>query len=152
MRALIQRAQRAQVTVDGEVIGRIGAGLVVLLGVGQEDTPADVKLLAEKTVNLRIFTDDQDKLNLSALDRQLPLLIVSQFTLYADCRKGRRPSFSDAAPPELGEALYEMFCAEVEKTGLQVAKGRFRSYMQVELVNDGPVTIWLDTKTLRGGF
>ncbi len=146
MRIVIQRVQRAQVTVDGAVTGAIGAGVAVLLGVGQDDTGEDVAYLVDKLVNLRIFPDDQDKLNLSCLDRKLPVLIVSQFTLYADCRKGRRPSFTAAAPPELGERLYEQFCQAVAGYGLTVAKGRFRSHMLFELVNDGPVTILLDSK------
>jgi D-tyrosyl-tRNA(Tyr) deacylase len=146
MRLVIQRALQGKVTVGGETVGAIDRGLVVLAGVGSGDGGEDVAYLADKLVNLRIFTDEAGKLNLSALDLKLPILIVSQFTLYADCRKGRRPSFTDAAPPELGEALYEQFCAAVAAYGLQVEKGRFRSHMLVELVNDGPVTILLDSK------
>ncbi len=146
MRAVIQRVQRARVTVAGTVSGEIGAGLAVLLGVGRDDTLADAAYLAQKTVQLRIFPDAQEKLNLSCLDLKLPLLIVSQFTLYGDCRNGRRPSFSGAAPPELGERLYEAFCAAVADYGLTVAQGKFRSHMHFELVNDGPVTLLLDSK------
>ncbi|TCL65261.1 D-tyrosyl-tRNA(Tyr) deacylase [Hydrogenispora ethanolica] len=148
MRAVIQRVQRAQVTVDGAITGAIGPGLAVLLGVGQDDSAEDVAYLAEKAVNLRIFPDEQGKLNLSCLALGLPVLVVSQFTLYGDCRNGRRPSFTEAAPPELGEALYEAFCSAVAGQGLTVARGRFRSHMLFELVNDGPVTILLDSKKL----
>lgn len=146
MRAVIQRVLQGKVGIAGERSGEIGPGLVVLLGVGAADSAEDASYLAEKVVNLRIFGDNAGKLNCSALELGLPLLIVSQFTLYGDCRKGRRPSFSEAAPPELGESLYEFFCSEVEKYGLRVEKGRFRSHMVVEIINDGPVTILLDSK------
>jgi D-tyrosyl-tRNA(Tyr) deacylase len=148
MRAVVQRVLCSKVTVDGELLGEIGPGLLVFLGVGAEDTHLDASYLAQKMVNLRIFEDETGKLNLSALDRELPLLIISQFTLYGDCRNGRRPSFSGAAASELGEKLYEAFCNEVAGYGLTVAKGRFGSHMAVELVNDGPVTILLDSKRL----
>lgn len=148
MRAVIQRVLRGKVVVDSETIGEIGPGLVVLLGVGVGDCEEDARYLAEKTVNLRIFADDDGKLNCSLQDLRLPMLVVSQFTLYGDCRKGRRPSFTQAAPPETGEMLYEIFCREVEKYRLTVAKGRFRSHMVVEIINDGPVTIILDSKRL----
>lgn len=144
MRVVIQRVLRGKVSVDGNAIAEIGSGLVVLLGVGVGDSEADARYLAEKTVNLRIFDDDEGKLNFSVMDLRLPVLVVSQFTLYGDCRKGRRPSFSQAAPPEIGERLYETFCREIENFQLPVAKGRFRSHMMVELVNDGPVTILID--------
>ena len=148
MRAVVQRVLRGKVSVEGEIIGQIGPGLVVLLGVGEEDGPPDAQYLAEKVANLRIFDDEEGKLNYSIGDLGLPALVVSQFTLYGDCRKGRRPSFSQAAPPETGENLYETFCLEMEHSGIQVAKGRFRSHMVVEIVNDGPVTILLDSKRL----
>ena len=148
MRAVIQRVLRGKVRVGAETIGEIGPGLVVLLGVGIDDNEEDACYLAEKTVNLRIFADDDGKLNCSLLDNRLSMLTVSQFTLYGDCRKGRRPSFSQAAPPEIGEKLYETFCREVENHKLVVAKGRFRSQMIVEIINDGPVTIMLDSKRL----
>lgn len=148
MRAVIQRVLRGKVSVGAEAVGEIGPGLVVLLGVGIGDSEEDARYLAEKTVNLRIFADDDGKLNCSLLDLRLPMLVVSQFTLYGDCRKGRRPSFSQAAPPEIGEKLYETFCREVESYQVTVAKGRFRSHMTVEIINDGPVTILLDSKRL----
>lgn len=146
MRVVIQRVSRAKVSVGTETVGEIGPGLTVLLGVGVGDTEADLRYLADKVVNLRIFEDDSGKLNLSALDLRLPVLVVSQFTLYGDCRKGRRPSFTEAAPPEISEPIYEAFCREIENYGLQVAKGRFRSHMVVEIINDGPVTIILDSR------
>lgn len=146
MRAVVQRVERSKVTVDNEVTGEIGAGLLVLLGVGNEDAEADARYLAEKIVNLRIFSDPDGKLNCSALELGLPVLAVSQFTLYGDCRKGRRPDFTSAAVPETAEKLYEVFCEAVIQSGLKVAKGRFRSHMMVEIVNDGPVTILVDSK------
>ncbi|NLW48459.1 MAG: D-tyrosyl-tRNA(Tyr) deacylase [Firmicutes bacterium] len=148
MRAVIQRVLRGKVSVEAETIGEIGPGLVVLLGVGIGDGEEDACYLAEKIINLRIFNDDDGKLNCSLKDLQLPMLVVSQFTLYGDCRKGRRPSFSQAAPWEIGEKLYETFCREVENYQLRVAKGRFRSQMVVEIINDGPVTIMVDSKRL----
>jgi D-tyrosyl-tRNA(Tyr) deacylase len=148
MRAVIQRVLKGKVVVESETIGEIGPGLVVLLGVGIGDCEEDARYLAEKTVNLRIFADDDGKLNCSLQELRLPMLVVSQFTLYGDCRKGRRPSFTQAAPPETGEMLYETFCREVEKYRLTVAKGRFRSHMVVEIINDGPVTFILDSKRL----
>lgn len=148
MRAVIQRVVRGKVTVGSEVIGEIGPGLVVLLGVGVGDSPADAGYLAEKTANLRIFNDSEGKLNCSLRDLNIPVLVVSQFTLYGDCRKGRRPSFSEAAPPEIGQSLYEAYCLEMEKLDIPVAKGRFRSHMALEIVNDGPVTVLLDSKRL----
>jgi D-tyrosyl-tRNA(Tyr) deacylase len=133
------------VTVDGDVVGRIGTGLVVLLGVGQGDGEGEVAWLADKVVGLRIFEDEAGKMNRSLADVGGAMLVVSQFTLYGDCRRGRRPSFTDAALPELAERLYERFVAKVRETGIEVATGRFREHMDVALVNDGPVTLWIDT-------
>ena len=146
MRAVIQRVLSSTVTVAGELAGEIGPGLMVLLGVGAGDTAQDAVYLAEKIVNLRIFNDTEGKLNCSALDLGLSIMVVSQFTLYGDCRKGRRPNFTGAAPPEAGEELYEVFCNEVAKYRINIAKGRFRSHMEVGLINDGPVTIILDSQ------
>ena len=146
MRAVLQRVTRASVTVDGQVIGEIGRGLVVLLGVEQDDTEADAHQLADKTIQLRIFDDADGKMNLGLADVGGAMLVVSQFTLFGDCRKGRRPSFIQAAPPELAERLYETFVAAVGVQGILVATGKFRAMMQVELVNDGPVTIILDSR------
>ncbi len=145
MRACIQRVSQAQVTVDGDVTGRIGRGLVVLLGVAQDDGPAEALWLAEKVVGLRIFADDEGKMNRSLAETGGELLVVSQFTLLGDCRKGRRPSFVAAAEPQLAETLYETFVARCRALGVQVATGRFREHMLVSLTNDGPVTIWIDT-------
>lgn len=150
MRALLQRVTRASVTVDGRRVGEIGAGLVVLLGVGAGDTSAEAEMLAQKIANLRIFSDAAGKFNLSALDVNAEILIVSQFTLYADCRKGRRPSFTDAARPEQASALVDEFRARVAELGLKVATGEFQADMLVEIHNTGPVTIWLDTADLAG--
>ena len=149
MRACIQRVSEAAVTVDGEATGRIGRGLVVLLGVGPQDSLAEVDWLSEKIAGLRIFEDEEGKMNRSLSDVGGAMLVVSQFTLYGDCRKGRRPSFTDAAPPELAERLYEAFVARVRSVGVEVATGVFRAQMQVSLVNDGPVTLWIDT-AVRG--
>ncbi len=146
MRACLQRVLEASVTVDTELVGRIDRGLLILLGVGQEDTPQDAEALADKIVELRIFEDDEGKMNRSLLDVQGELLAVSQFTLLADCRKGRRPSFVQAAPPELAERLYEAFVARVRARGVTTATGRFRAHMHVALINDGPVTIVLDSR------
>lgn len=146
MRAVVQRVIRGKVTVDGKTVGEIGRGLVVLLGVGQGDGEEDAKYLADKLVNLRIFNDDDGKFNLSLLDVAGEALIVSQFTLYGDARKGRRPSFSDAAGPDEANALYEKFCELVAAYGVKVEKGVFRAHMVVEIVNDGPVTLLLDSK------
>jgi D-tyrosyl-tRNA(Tyr) deacylase len=146
MRACIQRVSEARVTVDGEVTGRIGRGVVVLLGVGAQDGEAEVDWLAEKTVGLRIFEDDAGKMNRSLAEVGGAMLVVSQFTLYGDCRKGRRPSFIEAAPPELAERLYESFVAHAAGQGVEVATGRFRAHMLVSLVNEGPVTLWIDTE------
>lgn len=146
MRAVLQRVLRSTVAVDGQTVGEIGAGVLVLLGVGPDDDMTDVEYLADKTVNLRIFEDDEGKMNRSLLETGGAVLAVSQFTLYGDCRKGRRPGFSSAAPPELGEELYQSYCEAVRSYGVSVEQGKFRAHMQVELVNDGPVTLLLDSK------
>ncbi len=146
MRAVVQRVTRARVTVEGNVTGEIGKGLVVLLGITRDDLPADAAYLAEKLVALRIFDDDQGKMNLSVKDVGGGILVISQFTLYGDVRHGLRPSWIDAAPPEIAEPLYEYFVAEIKKRLSNISTGNFRSMMQVELVNDGPVTILLDSR------
>jgi D-tyrosyl-tRNA(Tyr) deacylase len=138
----------AHVSVAGVESGRIGRGLVVLLGVGHDDGDAEVAWLAEKIVGLRVFEDDAGKMNRSLAEAGGAMLVVSQFTLYGDCRRGRRPSFTDAAPPELAERLYEKFVAAVREAGIEVATGRFREHMTVALMNDGPVTLWIDTADL----
>ncbi|HET9994248.1 MAG TPA: D-aminoacyl-tRNA deacylase, partial [Candidatus Acidoferrum sp.] len=138
MRAVLQRVSRARVTVEGSVTGEIGAGLMILLGVGREDTSAVAAAMAEKCANLRIFEDDQSKMNRSLLDVKSSALVVSQFTLYGDARGQRRPSFMAAAPPELAKTLYEEFCAALRKLGVNVATGIFQAMMSVELVNEGP--------------
>jgi len=145
MRACIQRVCEARVTVDDEVTGQIEHGLVVLLGVGEGDGEAELNWLADKIVGLRIFEDVAGKMNRSLTEVGGAMLVVSQFTLYGDCRKGRRPSFVSAAPPELAERLYEAFVARVHAAGIRVGTGRFREHMLVSLVNDGPVTLWIDT-------
>jgi D-tyrosyl-tRNA(Tyr) deacylase len=147
VRLLLQRVTRAEVRVDGRVAGRIGPGLVVLVGVGHEDTEEVADAMAEKTVDLRIFRDDAGKTNVSLADVGGQLLTVSQFTLFADTRKGRRPSFIDAASPELGERLYERFAKAIEARGVKVERGVFGAEMEVELVNDGPMTVWLDSQS-----
>ena len=146
MRAVVQRVSRASVTVGGEVVGQIGRGLLVLLGVEPDDTDADARQLADKTIGLRIFDDADGKMNLSLNEVGGAMLVVSQFTLLGDCRKGRRPSFIGAAPPDVAERHYETFVAAAGVQGIQVATGRFRATMDVELVNDGPVTILLDSR------
>ena len=146
MKALLQRVSGATVSVAGEVVGSISQGLVVFVGVASGDTEKDVEYLAQKTVGLRIFADEEDRLNLSALDINGELLLVSQFTLLADTRKGRRPSFIEAAPPAQAEELFGQFVEQVRATGLKVETGRFQQYMQVEIHNDGPVTILLDSR------
>jgi D-tyrosyl-tRNA(Tyr) deacylase len=150
VKALLQRVSRASVTVGGEETGRIGPGLVVLLGVASGDTKKDADYLVQKIVNLRIFTDAQDKFNLSALDVHGELLFVSQFTLLADTIKGRRPSFIDAAPPQLAEALFNYAVSLARESGLKVATGRFQQHMHVEIHNDGPVTIMLESREKFG--
>ena len=146
MRAVVQRVSQASVRVENEEVGSIGQGILVLLGVGHEDGLEDAVYLAEKAVHLRIFADEQDKMNLSLLDVGGELLVVSQFTLWGDCRKGRRPSFVAAAKPGKGEELYEAFVKHVRGMGVTVATGRFQEMMKVSLVNDGPVTLLLDSK------
>jgi len=148
MRAVVQRVSRAQVSVDGELCSQIGKGMLVLLGVAADDTPAEAEKLAQKIAGLRIFEDAQQKMNLSLSDVGGQMLVVSQFTLLGDCRKGRRPSFTDAAGPELAETLYEVFVNAAAAQGIAVATGRFRAHMEVELVNDGPVTLLLDSRWL----
>src|SRR6266568_2557583 len=148
MRALLQRVSHASVTVDGKVVGQIGQGLLVLLGVGQADSQVQVKTLTDKIVHLRIFGDDEGKMNRSLLDVGGEVLVVSQFTLYADMRRGRRPSFIDAAPPSLAEPLVERFKDALATYGLKVEGGVFGAYMEVELINSGPVTIWMDSEEL----
>lgn len=146
MRALLQRVTKASVEVGGEAVGRIGQGLVVFIGVAQGDTERDANYLAHKITNLRIFSDEASKFNLSALEIGGEILVISQFTLLADTRKGRRPSFVQAALPEQAEALFNLFVRHVRDTGLRVETGRFQQHMLVEIHNDGPVTIGLDSK------
>ena len=145
MRAVVQRVTEASVTVENETVGRIGHGFLVLLGVGQDDTEADADYLAQKIVGLRVFEDDAGKMNRGLLDVGGELLVVSQFTLWGDCRKGRRPSFVAAAPPEKADPLYQHFVSAARSAGATVATGRFRAEMQVALINDGPVTLLLDS-------
>jgi len=146
MRAVVQRVSRAKVTVAGEITGHIGQGLLVLLGVGHEDTEAGAEYLADKIVGLRIFEDDAGKMNRSVAEVGGAVLAVSQFTLYGDVRKGKRPSFDDAARPEMARTLYEKFVIRVRESGVRCETGRFQEMMDVELVNDGPVTILLDSE------
>lgn len=148
MRAVVQRVTRAKVTVDDKLIGEIDKGLVVLLGIARDDTKLDAAYLAEKICALRIFDDDEGKMNLSVKDADGGVLIVSQFTLYGDARRGLRPSWIEAAAPEVAEPMYEFFVRQVRAAVNEVATGSFRAMMQVELVNDGPVTILLDSKKL----
>jgi len=145
MKALLQRVSRASVSIDDEEVGRIGKGLVVFFGVASGDREKDAQYLAQKIVNLRIFADEEGKFNLSALDINAELLLVSQFTLLANTKKGRRPSFTEAAAPAQAEELFQYFVEQARATGLKVATGRFQAYMQVEIHNDGPVTIMLDS-------
>lgn len=147
MRAVVQRVAQARVLVGTEVTGAIGRGLLVLLGVTHGDSPEQARWLADKITGLRIFEDDEGKMNRAVADVGGEVLVVSQFTLYGDCRKGRRPSFIDAAPPEIAIPLYEEFINAVRAVGLPTATGRFGAMMQVELVNDGPVTLMVDTKS-----
>ena len=150
MKALLQRVKKASVTVNNEVVGEIGPGLVVLLGVANGDTEKDADYLVQKIINLRIFTDAADKFNLSALDIKGELLLISQFTLLADARHGRRPSFTDAAQPEKAEALFNYAVAQARASGLKVATGRFQQHMEVEIHNTGPVTLMLDSREKFG--
>jgi D-aminoacyl-tRNA deacylase len=147
MRALLQRVSQARVTVDGSVVGEIGPGLLVLLGVAKPDTAANAEFLVDKILNLRIFPDAAGKMNLSLLDTAGELLVVSQFTLYGDCRKGRRPGFDAAAPGEQARTLYESFVALVRRSGLRVETGVFQAHMEVALINDGPVTLLLESES-----
>jgi len=146
MRAVVQRVNYASVTVDGAVVGRIDRGLCVLVGVGRGDEEADATALADKVVGLRIFEDDAQKMNLGVLEVGGAILAVSQFTLFGDVRKGKRPSFTEALEPTRAEALFEHFCAECRARGVKLETGRFRTHMQVALENDGPVTILIDSK------
>ena len=146
MKALLQRVSKASVTVEGEVVGDIGPGLVIFVGISSDDMERDAQYLAQKTVNLRIFSDSESKFNLSALDTLGELLVVSQFTLLADTRKGRRPSFTEAASPEQAEALFKHFLEFLRQSRLKVESGRFQEHMHVEIHNDGPVTILLDSR------
>ena len=148
MRACVQRVSKAEVSVEGALCGKIGRGLVVLLGVAADDTQRDVDQLAEKICQLRIFADDEGKMNRSLIDAGGAMLVVSQFTLLGDCRKGRRPSFIAAAEPELAESLYEQFVAAAKNRGIEVATGKFRAMMDVTLTNQGPVTLLLDSRKL----
>ena len=148
MRAALQRVTKGRVTIEGRVTGEIGYGLVILLGVGAGDTEAEADLMANKVANLRIFTDGEGKFNLSAVDVRAEMLVVSQFTLYADCRKGRRPSFTDAARPEIASPLCDSFVEKLRAMGFKVETGEFQADMLVEIHNAGPVTIWLDTADL----
>jgi len=148
MRAVVQRVTRASVTVEGEMIGEIGNGLVVLLGIARDDTKVEAAYLVDKITNLRIFDDEDGKMNLSVKDVKGGLLIVSQFTLYGDVRRGLRPSWIDAAPPEVAEPLYDFFVRQARAAIDTVATGKFQAMMRVELINDGPVTILVDSKNL----
>ena len=146
MKALVQRVSRASVSVNDDVVGKIGPGLVVLLGIARDDSQDDARYLANKVANLRIFADEASKFALSAMETGRGILVISQFTLLGDSRKGRRPSFIEAAQPELAEELYEFFVAEVRATGLQVQTGLFQEHMLVEIHNDGPVTVLVESK------
>jgi D-tyrosyl-tRNA(Tyr) deacylase len=148
MRAVVQRVKEARVEVNGNVVGSIGQGLLVFLGVGKNDGDEDISYIVDKLLHLRIFEDDQGKMNRSVLDIGGEILVVSQFTLFGDCRKGRRPSFADAAPPEQAEVLYEECIKRLRTAGITVATGKFREMMKVFILNDGPVTILLDSKKL----
>ncbi|HJV31072.1 MAG TPA: D-aminoacyl-tRNA deacylase [Bacillales bacterium] len=146
MRVVVQRSKNASVTVEGEVVGQITSGLVLLVGVTHEDTVEDAHYLADKIVNLRIFEDENEKMNLSLLDVGGQILSISQFTLFGDCRKGRRPNFMGAAKPEMANQMYESFNQMLTQKGIQVETGRFGAMMDVSLINDGPVTLILDSK------
>jgi D-aminoacyl-tRNA deacylase len=146
MRLVVQRVKEARVIVEGDMVGEIGQGLLIFLGVGKEDTEADVDYLIGKLLHLRIFADSQGKFNLSLIETGGALLVVSQFTLWGDCRKGRRPSFSESAPASLAQPLYDLFIDKVRQKGIPVASGRFQEEMEVHLINDGPVTLLLDSK------
>jgi D-tyrosyl-tRNA(Tyr) deacylase len=146
MRAVVQRVSKASVTVDDKIVGKINKGLLVLLGVGEDDDEKDLQYMVDKITGLRIFQDDNDKMNLSLLDVKGELLVVSQFTLYGDVRKGKRPSFSTSAKPEIGQMYYEKFVQKTKELGIITETGEFGAHMDVNLINDGPVTILLDSK------
>lgn len=146
MRAVVQRVKNAKVEVDDNEIGAIDSGLLVFLGIGNDDNMDDIDYLIDKIVNLRIFEDKEDKMNLSAVDLGKDIMVISQFTLYGDCRKGRRPSFFDAAPPDKAERLYDVFIDKINNYDLNIETGEFKAMMDVDLVNDGPVTLLLDSK------
>lgn len=146
MRIVLQRVRRARVDVDGRATGEIGPGLLILLGVGKEDTEADAVYLVDKTLGLRIFADEAGKMNRSVVEAGGAVLVVSQFTLYGDCRKGRRPSFDPAAPPDKARHLYDFFVAKIKETGIPVETGEFQAHMNVSLENDGPVTLLYDSE------
>ena len=148
MRAVLTRVNSASVTIKGQVVGSIGKGFLILLGIGPEDTEKECRYLAEKALGLRVFEDENGKMNMGLEQVNGQVLVVSQFTLYGNCRKGRRPSFTEAAPPQLGEALYEKFLENCRQLGYEPAHGQFGADMQVESVNDGPVTLILDTDQL----
>ena len=150
MRAILTRVTSASVTIDGEVVGKIGKGFLILLGVGPQDTPEHCKFLAQKALGLRVFEDENGKMNLGLEQVEGQVLVVSQFTLYGNCRKGRRPSFTEAAGPELGNALYEKFLQICAELGYPPQHGRFGADMKVESINDGPVTLIMDTDQLMG--
>ena len=145
MRAVVQRVKNSEVKVDDNIIGSIDSGLLVFLGIGNEDGMDDIDYLIDKIVNLRVFEDQEGKMNLSALDLEKEIMIISQFTLYGDCRKGRRPSFFDAAPPDQAERLYDVFVNKIKNYDLKIATGEFQAMMDIDLVNDGPVTLLLDS-------
>jgi D-aminoacyl-tRNA deacylase len=152
MRAVVQRVKEGSVTVDGNIVGKIGAGLLVLLGIAKSDTIQDIDYIADKILNLRIFEDENGKMNRSVLDTGGEMLVVSQFTLLGDCRKGRRPSYTDAAEPERANELYEKFAETVRGNGIKVETGIFRAMMDVSLINDGPVTLIVESKlSVAGG-
>lgn len=146
MRSVVQRVTRASVRVEGETVGKIGTGLLILFGVGENDAPSDLDWMVEKLVGLRIFEDEEGKMNRSVQDASGEILMVSQFTLYGDCRKGKRPSFSTAAPPERAKVLFEQAVEKMREYGIHVETGVFQAQMQVELVNDGPVTLLIDSE------
>lgn len=146
MRAVVQRVKNAKVEVDDKEIGAIDSGLLVFLGIGNEDSMDDIDYLIDKIVNLRIFEDKEDKMNLSAMDLGKDIMVVSQFTLYGDCRKGKRPNFLNAAPPDKAERLYDVFINKIKKYDLNIETGEFKAMMDVDLVNDGPVTLLIDSK------
>lgn len=146
MRAVVQRVKNAKVEVDDNEIGAIDSGLLVFLGIGNDDNMDDIDYLIDKIVNLRIFEDKEDKMNLSAVDLGKDIMVISQFTLYGDCRKGRRPSFFDAAPPDKAERLYDVFINKIKNYNLNIETGEFKAMMDVDIVNDGPVTLLIDSK------